>query len=274
MLGWGSLIAAAGVSFYYAKKTINERRAMQEMRGQRPSEKLDCTCTLLPDVRPSYIALQGGRESSKTRSKPRQHRQLSRRRRPVLMQALRAKVLRDGTRSSARPHGPAMTSIHCLRSPVTIESLSSRTSVYGCDSICMDIGRRTVLPVHDACEYPKSSQQWHTAPKIALELKERKAGGEGKSGARGPLGVPLSSWPRNVIAEEDRRGWDDTDRLVRVKRYSCPIHPFTSYALSLSSHHLLSLSLGSLRRPPPLIRRCPRLSLLRSSWRARASCLQ
>ena len=45
MLGWGSLIAAAGVSFYYAKKTINERRALQEVKGQRPSEKLDCACT-------------------------------------------------------------------------------------------------------------------------------------------------------------------------------------------------------------------------------------
>ncbi|RPD75612.1 hypothetical protein L226DRAFT_560122 [Lentinus tigrinus ALCF2SS1-7] len=41
MLGWGSLVVAAGVSFYYAKKTINERRAVQESMGQRPSEKLD-----------------------------------------------------------------------------------------------------------------------------------------------------------------------------------------------------------------------------------------
>ncbi|KAI0760330.1 hypothetical protein C8Q74DRAFT_1295529 [Fomes fomentarius] len=41
LLGWGSLIVAAGVSFYYAKQTIIERRALQEARGQRPSEKLD-----------------------------------------------------------------------------------------------------------------------------------------------------------------------------------------------------------------------------------------
>ena len=47
MLGWGSLVAAAGVSFYYAKKTINERRAMQESMGQRPSEKLDCASAVL-----------------------------------------------------------------------------------------------------------------------------------------------------------------------------------------------------------------------------------
>ena len=42
MLGWGSLIVAAGVSYYYARQSINERRALQEARGQRPSEKLDC----------------------------------------------------------------------------------------------------------------------------------------------------------------------------------------------------------------------------------------
>ncbi|PIL23375.1 hypothetical protein GSI_14686 [Ganoderma sinense ZZ0214-1] len=41
MLGWGSLVVAAGVSFYFAKKTIIERRQMQEAAGQRPSEKLD-----------------------------------------------------------------------------------------------------------------------------------------------------------------------------------------------------------------------------------------
>ncbi|KAI0716667.1 hypothetical protein C8Q76DRAFT_725144 [Earliella scabrosa] len=41
MLGWGSLIVAAGVSYYYARQSINERRALQEARGQRPSEKLD-----------------------------------------------------------------------------------------------------------------------------------------------------------------------------------------------------------------------------------------
>ncbi|KAJ8454438.1 hypothetical protein ONZ51_g13024 [Trametes cubensis] len=41
LLGWGSLLVAAGVSYYYARKSINERRALQEARGQRPSEKLD-----------------------------------------------------------------------------------------------------------------------------------------------------------------------------------------------------------------------------------------
>ncbi|TFY66539.1 hypothetical protein EVG20_g4542 [Dentipellis fragilis] len=40
-LGWGSLIAVAGVSFYYAKKNINERRKLQAMQGSRPTEKLD-----------------------------------------------------------------------------------------------------------------------------------------------------------------------------------------------------------------------------------------
>ncbi|KAI0325940.1 hypothetical protein GY45DRAFT_1339801 [Cubamyces sp. BRFM 1775] len=41
LLGWGSLLVAAGTSYYYARKSINERRAQQEARGQRPSEKLD-----------------------------------------------------------------------------------------------------------------------------------------------------------------------------------------------------------------------------------------
>ncbi|KAI0315713.1 hypothetical protein OF83DRAFT_1061589 [Amylostereum chailletii] len=41
-LGWGSLVAVAGVSFYYAKKNINERRKLQEAEGARPSAKLDC----------------------------------------------------------------------------------------------------------------------------------------------------------------------------------------------------------------------------------------
>ena len=43
LLGCGSLVVAAGVSFFYAKKTIIERRQMQEVAGQRPSEKLECT---------------------------------------------------------------------------------------------------------------------------------------------------------------------------------------------------------------------------------------
>ena len=42
LLGWGSLIAAAGVSYYYARQSINERRKAQEVAGARPSEKLDC----------------------------------------------------------------------------------------------------------------------------------------------------------------------------------------------------------------------------------------
>ncbi|KAI0729806.1 hypothetical protein C8Q72DRAFT_288780 [Fomitopsis betulina] len=41
LLGWGSLIAAAGVSYYYARQGINERRKTQEVAGARPSEKLD-----------------------------------------------------------------------------------------------------------------------------------------------------------------------------------------------------------------------------------------
>ena len=43
MFGWGGLVVAAGMSFYYAKKTITERRQTHGAEGQRPSEKLDCT---------------------------------------------------------------------------------------------------------------------------------------------------------------------------------------------------------------------------------------
>ncbi|KAI1794417.1 hypothetical protein LXA43DRAFT_139394 [Ganoderma leucocontextum] len=41
MLGWGGLVVAAAVSFYYAKKTIVERRQMYEAAGQWP--RLDGT---------------------------------------------------------------------------------------------------------------------------------------------------------------------------------------------------------------------------------------
>ncbi|KAJ3535729.1 hypothetical protein NM688_g6936 [Phlebia brevispora] len=41
VLGWASLIAAAGVSYYYAKKGIDERRRQQDVAGTRPTEKLD-----------------------------------------------------------------------------------------------------------------------------------------------------------------------------------------------------------------------------------------
>ncbi|WVR07030.1 hypothetical protein IAU60_004069 [Kwoniella sp. DSM 27419] len=38
--GWGVLIVAAGVSFYYAKKEIDVRRKDATFRGQRNMEKL------------------------------------------------------------------------------------------------------------------------------------------------------------------------------------------------------------------------------------------
>ena len=55
MLGWGSLIVAAGVSYYFAKRTINERRQMQEAAGKRPSEKLDCT-SLIPSRGVTFLS--------------------------------------------------------------------------------------------------------------------------------------------------------------------------------------------------------------------------
>jgi len=41
VLGWVSLITVAGVSFYFAKQSINERRRQQDISGERPSAKLD-----------------------------------------------------------------------------------------------------------------------------------------------------------------------------------------------------------------------------------------
>ncbi|THH08493.1 hypothetical protein EW146_g8967 [Bondarzewia mesenterica] len=41
VLGWGSLVVGAGVSFYFAKKSINERRKQQDDEGTRPTAKLD-----------------------------------------------------------------------------------------------------------------------------------------------------------------------------------------------------------------------------------------
>ncbi|KAK7684564.1 hypothetical protein QCA50_012511 [Cerrena zonata] len=40
-LGWGSLIVAAGASYYWAKKGIDERRSQQAKAGSRPTDKLD-----------------------------------------------------------------------------------------------------------------------------------------------------------------------------------------------------------------------------------------
>jgi len=42
VLGWVSLITVAGVSFYFAKQSINERRRQQDISGERPSARIDC----------------------------------------------------------------------------------------------------------------------------------------------------------------------------------------------------------------------------------------
>jgi len=41
LLGWGSLVAAAGIGYYFARQDINERRRQQHNAGTRPTEKLD-----------------------------------------------------------------------------------------------------------------------------------------------------------------------------------------------------------------------------------------
>ena len=42
LLGWGSLVAAAGIGYYFARQDINERRRQQQTAGTRSTEKLDC----------------------------------------------------------------------------------------------------------------------------------------------------------------------------------------------------------------------------------------
>ena len=42
VLGWVSLISVAGVSFYFAKQSINERRRQHDITGERPSARLEC----------------------------------------------------------------------------------------------------------------------------------------------------------------------------------------------------------------------------------------
>ncbi|KAG8955110.1 hypothetical protein FRC04_009567 [Tulasnella sp. 424] len=39
MIGWASLIAAAGVSYYYARQEIDARRKLQRELGVRSTEK-------------------------------------------------------------------------------------------------------------------------------------------------------------------------------------------------------------------------------------------
>ena len=66
-MGWGSLILAAGVGFYFAKTEINERRQKQAAAGTRPTEKLDCTFFLsLSLLYFLKFLLQGKQRSSKT----------------------------------------------------------------------------------------------------------------------------------------------------------------------------------------------------------------
>lgn len=72
VLGWVSLIAVAGVSFYFAKQNINERRRQQDIAGERPGAKLDCEYHGYDLL--AYLILlggQGGNGLPGTRSNPR-----------------------------------------------------------------------------------------------------------------------------------------------------------------------------------------------------------
>jgi len=41
VLGWGVLVLGAGVSYYFAKRAINDRRMDQAKAGTRPPEIMD-----------------------------------------------------------------------------------------------------------------------------------------------------------------------------------------------------------------------------------------
>jgi hypothetical protein len=85
VLGWVSLITVAGVSFYFAKQSINERRRQQDIAGERPSARLDCERC---DIRNFYfivfilltvpITLRQGRKGSpETKRKLHRHQEKS-----------------------------------------------------------------------------------------------------------------------------------------------------------------------------------------------------
>ena len=81
VLGWASLIAAAGVSYYYAKQGIDERRRQQDVAGTRPTEKLDCPSRdLFSTARVTYPMkrLQGAQSWKRKRSKLRRRLNLKR----------------------------------------------------------------------------------------------------------------------------------------------------------------------------------------------------
>ncbi|KAI0631171.1 hypothetical protein C8Q77DRAFT_1131784 [Trametes polyzona] len=70
LLGWGSLIAAAGVSYYYARKSINQRRAAQEALGQRPSEKLDWRSRIEQEEKEKVGLVSSAQHSSSSATTP------------------------------------------------------------------------------------------------------------------------------------------------------------------------------------------------------------
>ncbi|RDX45234.1 hypothetical protein OH76DRAFT_1018943 [Lentinus brumalis] len=121
MLGWGGLVAAAGVSLYFAKKTINDRRMKQETYGQRPSNKLDRACvflSLLCEVMRQldffHDATQGARGSS------------SRRPRRKALRLVGRRVWTQGLEILAEDRHDMSDTTRCLRTPLF--RLAFRTS--------------------------------------------------------------------------------------------------------------------------------------------------
>ncbi|KAN0116183.1 hypothetical protein V8E52_006240 [Russula decolorans] len=69
VLGCVSLIAVAGVSLYFAKQSINERRRQQDITGDRPSAMLDWRERIAQDKARTPLA-QAPREDKYPASDP------------------------------------------------------------------------------------------------------------------------------------------------------------------------------------------------------------
>jgi len=57
-LGWGSLMVAGAGAYYFAKRDINAYRKEQELKGNRPTEYLECASSFFSS-HPDRHALLG-----------------------------------------------------------------------------------------------------------------------------------------------------------------------------------------------------------------------
>ncbi|KAG8968858.1 hypothetical protein FRC03_005731 [Tulasnella sp. 419] len=63
MIGWGALLVAGGVSYYWAKQEIDARRKLQRESGTRPMEKKEWYERLGDGAKPSVPSNHGPPES-------------------------------------------------------------------------------------------------------------------------------------------------------------------------------------------------------------------